>query len=47
MAWFPADLLYRVADVLLVIWEPGALGGRRYRLSIDIVVGYSEDKEKG
>ena len=23
------------------------LGGRRYRLSIDIVVGYSEDKEKG
>ena len=38
LAWFPADLLYRVADVLLVIWEPGALGGRRYRLSIDIVI---------
>ena len=46
LAWFPAGLLYRVAEVLLVIREPGALRGRRYRLSIDIVVGYSENKEK-
>ena len=65
LACFPADLLHRIADVLLVIQslrfyseelqagqrrkveEPGALTGRRNRQSIDIVVGYSEDKERG
>ena len=62
---FPAELLHRVGDVLLVIEsrrlhskelqagqgreveEPGALTGRRNRQSIDIVVGYSKDKERG